>query len=421
MVRTPIDLFVSAPIFDIRNGVPEMAQSLLLRATIPSAYHWRFIRNMRPEVALNYVDVYILMYKVQLNANRPPGITDANIDKAAICLGMSRAVATSYYRIAEGDVMPGERGDVWLEYSPPDVDHPNGRFTTTIHAPQALRTAMTTAVTYSAEDRDAMSVLLRATLGTLPLQGYSLLLTNHHYLSDPATQSFKAFAAVERQFFKDRLLSAWIDTDKELFQDILWHKSCHPVNMTIKYRAATSELVKEQLTVAGAGAASARLPALETEARSGASYLALFDVVKPMFNMYRGGVDTTVLELALETLKRYVPGVENPEPLVPRSELIPASVVNRRTAVAWITQIVKRNAATAAHCFGFYCAMSERTLMANTGGGADTLKSSFALKKLTQTNLPSYTIGYEQFGDYAAARAKARSKGDFVAPIFSVE
>jgi hypothetical protein len=209
-----------------------------------------------------------------------------------------------------------------------------------------------------------------------------LLLTNHHYLSEANRQSRKAFAAVEKQFWKGERISDWFDADKERIKDALWHKSCHPVNMTIKLLPATSEQVKEQLVSAGSGSAAARLPTVEIEAKAGEAYLTLFSVVRPMLEMYVGGVNSEVLQLAVDTLKSYPPRIENPNQPNPKPEAIPPGVVNRRTAVAWVNELVKRNAPIAAQCYDFYVAMAESSTNFGTAGGVDTLRNSYALKKL---------------------------------------
>ncbi|BAT91233.1 hypothetical protein VIGAN_06254600 [Vigna angularis var. angularis] len=397
--------------FNMKNGSPESARSLLVRLAIPEMYHWVPVQGMPPEAAMSHIDAFIKSHHMQLTAHHPFDWTPDRIKKIAICLGISRAVATANHRIQLSDIMPEERACPVFNYRPPVAGETKGTIEIVPRRSDEKMAYAAQPMEYTDAEKAAMAVLMACSLATIPLQGYSLVVCGQHYLSDKGTQSRKAFASVERQFWGEPAIKDWLGADIEQIQDAMWHKATHPVSLTLKYRACTSQEVKEQLVTAGVGSAAARLPAMEPDVRAGTSYIALFDVVRPIFQMFGGGVKSDLLELALATVQAYPLGTENPGELQNRDKRIPLYVVNRGTAVSWVSSLVKRNANIAAECYGFYIAMSDRTQVSTAGGGIDTLRYSFSLKKLTTNQLPAYKTGYEKYGDYAAAVAIARSRG----------
>ncbi|KAG2398163.1 uncharacterized protein HKW66_Vig0136010 [Vigna angularis] len=401
------------PSFDMRNGSPVSAFRLVVRLPVAQGYHWVPVQGMTPEAAMSNIDAFIKSQQMQLTAHPPADWTRERIKKIAICLGISRAVATANHRIQLSDIMPEERASPVFNYRPPVAGETRGTIEIVPGLSDEERAFAAQPIEYTDAEKAAMAVLMRCSLATIPLQGYSLVDCGQDYLSDKGTQSGKAFAAVERQFWGEPAIKDWLGADIKQIQDAMWNKATHPVNLAVKYRACTSQEVKEQLVTAGVGSAAIRLPAMEPEVRAGKSYIALCDVVSPHFEMFGGGVNTDLLELALATVQAYPLGTENPGELQNRDKRIPLNVVNRRTAVHWVSSMVKRNANIAAMCYGFFIAMSDRTLMSAAGGAVDILRHSFSLKKLVRNQLPAYMTGYEMYGDYAAAVAKkqTRSKG----------
>lgn len=423
-------LYVDMPNFDIRNGPPEAAVSLLVRPAIPEAYRWINVPGIAPQEAKNYVDVYVAE-QAEYFHEHPPAVNRVNLTgdqtrKAAIVLGCIRALATTFYRLGQGDFIAGETAVSKMEYgtavaateTTPAV--PGGiRFKQNV--PQATRARMRRSMTFTALEEAIITELIPMAVGVIPLQGFSILNCGHHYISTPSHSSFKAFLAVERAHWKLSTNADWFTSDEAILRDIMWHKSCHPVNMTLKEKAAANIAVKEQLVTAGAGAAAARLPATEASVRACDSYATLFAVLKQNFAAFQGGINTTVLDLANRSLKTFLPGDAGQPTGTIREAGIPEWVVDRRTCIRWMEQIVARNQATAAQCYGFYCAMSDAGAALGVGGAVDSLRNAHSLKKLMTSHIPSYTMGYQSYGDYAAAKAKLRSKAVFEAPIFVIE
>lgn len=99
-------------------------------------------------------------------------------------------------------------------------------------------------------------------------------MTDRHYLSDRSTPSRRAFEAVERQFWHGRgTWKDWFASDVDTIQDALWHKACHPVNISKKQVLAMDPDVATMVRASGAGSAVARLPAMELEMRAACSYV----------------------------------------------------------------------------------------------------------------------------------------------------
>lgn len=417
--------FGSLPHFNIRNGNAEQAMSLLIKPTIAASYHWISITGMPPARAMEYADALVLEHIAHLTAHNPGAWTAERIRKAAIILGVTRAIATKYYELAETDIIPGERADSALQFraavaateGAPAVPE---ALILKPGIPAATAQIVNTPIQYTELESAAIAAMIPAAIGIIPVQGYSLCNTQHHYISDQKSVSFKAFLAIEKQCWRSESVNAFFTTDEEMVRDLMWHKACHPVNLTIKTNTAQNEATKMSLVKAGAGAAASRLPATEPGVRAGEAYSTLFDTLQPFFAMFSGGIDDSHLKLALRTVKRLLPG-EYEEPNAPgRNQEIPQWVVDRRTAGQWVAEIVNNSQAIAAHCFGFYTAMSEAGMSLGTGQSVDSLRDAFSLKKLAKSHIPSYTLGYHQYSDYVVAKNKLRSKAQFEAPIFQL-
>lgn len=140
---------------------------------------------------------------------------------------------------------------------------------------------------------------------------------------------------------------------------------------------------------------SSRFPAMENECWAVCNYLKLFQVVDPIWAKFGGGIDYSFLELVLDTIKRFVPGVEDPVQLNPKDERIPETVVNRKSSIMWADEVIKRNAPKAAVAFGFYEAMMKHRVYLD----GDLAKTSHSLRyvnslvKLKKTQWPSYLMG----------------------------
>ncbi|GAV61460.1 hypothetical protein CFOL_v3_04987 [Cephalotus follicularis] len=286
--------------------------------------------------------------------------------------------------------------------------------------PEALRTTLTADLDLTKTEKAVMSALKLCSVGLLAVQGYSLLMTNHHYLSDLTTQSRKAFAVIERQFLRSQDVAAWFNADQAIIQDTLWHKAGHPISISMKQALACSECVTAMIATAGAGSAASRLSAMETEMRAANSYKTLLATVKPLFEIYGGGLDYILLEDAMDTVRNYsimVSGAgEATAPAMPNPPGTPSYVNLRTTALSYLGRVLDTSKDTVSFCYGFYCALSDQNQTLGGGAAADTLKTSYSLSKLKTQNYASFVSGQQAFGDYNAARAAMIAKGEYNAP-----
>lgn len=396
--------------FRIRNGDPLEARSLLIKPTIPRAYHWIPIADLPPEEAVHHTDAFIKSAMHSLTTHPPAGVSDAQRRKLAIALGVSRAVSTQMYQLTEPDFIPGEMAEPVLRYHP-EAEQSIGMI------PGVQNTAaLTTDLALTEPEKAAVAAIASCSIGIVPLQGYSLHMTGHHYLSDAATQSRRAYRVVEQQFWSSQDVREWFTSDAELLQDVLWHKSCHPVNITLKQDMAMDETVASMLKKAGAGSAAARLPAMESEMRAANSYRTLLQSVRKPLETLEGEIEFVVLEDAMDAVRLF-PGPTKPQPTnyeLPQS--VPAWVNSRERALQHLTAVLERNTDVAAYAYGFYCAMLDATMAFGAEQRMDTLRNSFSLAKLRGQCAASYNAGSQSYGDYAAKKQASRNDGVYEIP-----
>lgn len=397
--------------FRIRNGDPLQARSLLIRPTIPEDYRWSPIEGLPTEEAVANTDAFIRVSMQQVSAT--PGLTPPQRRKVAICLGVSRAVTTQMYQVTENDLIPGERVEPRLR----QVRTGRGGLVPT--ARFATSEDLTAPLQLSETETAVVAALATSSYGIVPLQGYSLLMTGHHYLSDAGSQSRRAYQAVERQFWMGQDVREWFSSDADLIRDALWHKSCHPMVMTLKQDMAMDEQVASMLKKAGAGSAAARLPAVESEMRAANSYRTLLIAVRQPYEILGGTVNMERLEDAMTAVRLFPRsgGETAATPVAALPGSIPAWVINREKALEHLELFMARNMDTVAYAFGFYCTMLDATSAFGAEQRSDTLRSSFSLAKLKTQCVAGYNAGVLGFGDYQARKQAARQAGQFETPI----
>ncbi|GAV70102.1 hypothetical protein CFOL_v3_13600 [Cephalotus follicularis] len=408
--RSNWTLFTELPTFDLRNGDLSDVTSVVIKAPIATPYHWTPIQGLAPVDAVKAMDEYIISHMAQMTRNPPSGLSPAQVRKAAICLGVARAVTTTFYRISDGDLIPGERATPVLIAGKDETG--NVKYTPIPGLNPELINMLNAPLELTDTEKSVVCTLVKCAYGIIPMQGYSLMMSGHHYLSQADTQSRKVYAVVEKAYWKATEVKDWFSSDAGLIQDILWHKACHPVSVSFKINAAMDASIAAKLEAAGAGACASRLPAVEPELRSANSYVKLLATVNPLFQMFGGGVDFTRLNELIEIVKFYPPGVVNPAQMENMPEALVGTVNNRATAIQALSTMLKRNQDKVALCYGFYCALSDSSTTMGTAGAQDTLKTSFSLAKLKTQNFPSYMTGNQLFGDYQAARNAMRARGD---------
>ncbi|KAK8693300.1 hypothetical protein V6N13_070889 [Hibiscus sabdariffa] len=277
------------------------------------------------------------------------------------------------------------------------------------------RTILMQAFELNDDERAVLPTLMKCAHAILPLQGFGLISEGHHYLSDRARASFKAFHAVERQHWVGDRVSAYLKDAHVDVRDILWHKAGHPVAIAVKQFAATSEQVAKNLRQADLGSAAVRLPTVEPEVRAISAFLRVTDAVKPSIETYHGKVDNKIFREVQEAMSHFpmatladIPNYTAPEPIVlgavtnaDGSKTGGTRVTNRKEVLTFAKALITRCQNSVAVCFGYYVAMLEATNTMGGGGTSsrDTLVRAFSLKKLQTECLAAYIEGMEFYKD----------------------
>lgn len=431
MTPLNVGLVALTSVFDIRNGPANTARNVYTRPTIGGAFHWIGVGALPMNQAVHHIGAYIRSAYGLASVMAVPGRSAAQIRKIAICLGVSRAVMTQYYSVHANEIVVGEKtpygvytwhaavaagGNVNAAPARCVVIAQPAQYAAVANPIAAAAQAMPD---LSALERDVCTVLLVSALGTLPIQGYSLINSNHHYLSEAGSLSKKAFEAVEKQHWKAQDVAQWFADDLEIVRDAMWHKAGHPVIIDLKIRLAKDTQIPRMLTDAGAGSACPRLPAVEVDMRVASSYVALFSTCSALFLQNGGAMDYTVLSEAMAAVTAYevAAGLRVPAPVAAHGNTVDLSVVSRETAITWLRTIMERNQASAAYAYGFYVKMQDSTTDAVAGAGKDTLRAAYSLRKLEDLSRASFMGGQEAFKDFEAASKARRAAGRFAPPM----
>ncbi|CAM6083435.1 unnamed protein product [Calypogeia fissa] len=241
------------PIFSIRSDPVSDARRLFIRPTIPEGYWWVPVENMPARVAAKHPAVYIRSAFAQLKIGFSGSESERRLK--AIILGIARSVMTSFYELETArDFNPGELAKPIYKFIPARTVSSAGR------APTAEMIVVDSgAVPTKSADAQAMTDLTDAeralvvTLMTLSvaipaMQGYSLIVTQHHFLSETNNQGKRAFEMVEREFFGAGAMRDWFFSIKDIFRDTAWHKSGHPIREDLKLEMARSQELADNQT-----------------------------------------------------------------------------------------------------------------------------------------------------------------------------
>lgn len=418
---------VGMPVFSIRNGAVTDAQVVYVRPTIPAGYHWASIDNLDARVSMRHVGAFIRSAYAMIDQNRPDGLSVAQRRKMAICVGVARAVMTQYYEVTAADMIAGEVAPSIYEWThPPQPELPADAPAGTVRPPRppvgiyvraAARVAYSTAAQAMTdlldEEKRVVTQLISASIGIPALQGFSLMNTQHHYISTTENQGKRAYMAVEKQFLSSEAVRAWYDPDKEIINDALWHKAGHPISVTLKCDWAQDDRIARMLRVSGAGSAAARLPAKENTVKVCDTFITLINTVGPLLGAF-GGVVRYGAFLELVDYVKAFPRADGAAPpaLTP---LIAAKtgLESRERALQTLEAALELNAGNVAYLYGFYSALSDQNALMGGVATADTLKNAYSLRKLKNQAMAMYVQGQESFKDYTVARNKAREEGQF--------
>jgi len=276
MPVVPLAFTIVVP--DLRNGVAEDIQQAAPKASVDRAYKWVSITGATAIDAVNMVEYYVRGTYAQLMAAAGADITEAmrtSLRRKAIVLGAIRSGATAGFRLTANDMNVAECTASGYRVEGGQIHGAAGNGTA--GGKFAVASAM---ATLDRVDIEVISVLVYLGMAVPILQGISLVGTGHHYL--PTTKN--VFNGMKRQAMglASEATKQWIEGMGESFDDLAFHKACHPISPPLKRRLAKDPMVAMRLQASGHGAAAVRLPALPSDAAIGKTAVALVLAAKPV-------------------------------------------------------------------------------------------------------------------------------------------
>lgn len=272
--RTNINLLdITIEIPDLKNGLAADIVQAAPKASIDPTYKWPIILDLPAAYAIRCVDAVIRANYARLMRNAGANVTDvqlAALRKDAIVLGAIRAGATAAFRLTSADMNATECVNSGSKFQVENNAMTISAGLQTGAASHAL--ALTMAPITQLETR-VVAMLVYLGMAVPVLQGISLVSTGHHYL--PTTKNI--FAGMRRQALQigGSDVRTWVDAMGEKFEDMAFHKACHPISPPAKRRWAKSTELAARLVASGHGAAAIRLPALPSDAQAGKAAVAV--------------------------------------------------------------------------------------------------------------------------------------------------
>jgi hypothetical protein len=351
---------------DLRNGAIASIEQAALRAGMSSLYHWASVKDMPAGQAVAGVEHIVRAHYAIMMRKQAPDAGDAErakVRKFAVVLGGVRAGAMAAWRLTSGDMTISECELSGAVVSKGEVmeDAEGG----TSGAKWSLMRSMDPLTT-----TEMLVLAMCAYIGmAVPvLQGASLIATGHHYI--PPT--YRLFGGLKRQALGSASteVRTWVEGVGEWFDDLVFHKACHPINPLWKREIAKSQVVKQKLSASGHGSASIRLPAIPSEATGGKAMLALVSSAAPILESRGHKIDASEgigLMMALESASGSA------------AEALACDAV-----VGWITLNEPKLA---------FLAGVVRQLHETTGVGRNTLLEAYSVKKLISSRATDVNQG----------------------------
>jgi hypothetical protein len=380
----PLGFIIHIP--DLRNGDLANIQQAAPKASIPSAYKWAHISGLMHTQAVDAVEYIIRGTYAQLMSDAGNDVTPAaknDVRKRAIVLGAVRAGAIAAYKLDEGLMNKQECSTSGYRTASGQVFADNKSSTT-----GGKYTIASSMAALEAVEVEVISMLIYLGMAVPVLQGASLVSTGHHYL--PTTKNI--FAGMKRQalgLVKDAA-TAWVEAMGETFDDMAFHKSCHPISPPVKRRWAKDPSIAARLLASGHGAASVRLPATPSDAAIGKTCVALARAAQAtIFNMGHNLTIVTGPNLIIK-LEQANEGAEERE-----------AIIN-----------IQNWAMTHAHTFAF-CAGIVQQIHEAAGTGRNTLLAAYSVKKLMADHATDVATGIAYSRASAAATRRTLEDGTF--------
>lgn len=348
----PLAFVIHVP--DLRNGNIDNIQQAAPKASVAREYKWAVIEDLPTDQAVACTEYFIRGSYAALLSTRGASVTDAEKTTArrrAIVLGAVRAGATAAYSLRRADFNITEVTLSGYTYADRHISTGTGNATATSN--YALANSM---AALEPVEIEVISALVYLGMAVPALQGVSLVASGHHYL--PTTKNI--FVGQKKQalgLLKDAG-RAWVESMGDEFDDMAFHKSCHPISPPFKRQLSKQEALAPRLIASGHGAAAIRIPAIPSDAQIGKTGIALIRGAIPTIH----GMGHTASVSDGIALMRMLEGA--PEG---REE---------REAVTQIQEWAAANSSVFAFCAGIVQAVHDAS-----GSGRNTLLAAYSVKK----------------------------------------
>jgi len=294
--------YVSAfTVMDLRNGALEDITAIVPSTAIPTQYHWNVIASVPDNRLLAYTEMNMRLQYAVLTAAE----ADATVDRRrsqAIIMGAMRTGLRAFWKIIVADLSPGETSRAYVTYRAATDGNAEGVTATWGTATATAATAAWAAWTdLTPLEKEVSEAFILLSIAVLPTVGWSLVKTGHHYLSQAGPAPRAGYAAIKKQWFTkvSAGVSAWVKSREEYWEDIAFHKVCHPILMSVAISIASSPSTKGKLEQADWGAAAVRLPATTPKLEYAKMVVALLTKVSGVLAVSNSTVDTTRLTAAI--------------------------------------------------------------------------------------------------------------------------
>jgi len=386
-------LEITIDIPNLRNGDAALITQAAPKASIPAAYKWCVVKGLAHDKAVAAVEVMIRAQYAQLLSSGPAATGDperADAKRKAIVLGAIRAGASAAYRLEPEDINKAETAGsgaaITGEGANMRLSAGNGSATA---APKFA--VMQSMEGLSATEVKVVGMLIFLGMAVPALQGVSLVLTGHHYL--PTTKN--TFAGMRKQALQvgGAEVAAWVEQMGDAFDDMAFHKACHPISPPRKRTWAKDSELAPRLAASGHGAAAIRLPALPSDAQGGKAALAVIKKASPVIlGMGHHVTWTACAELVL-AVERAPEG---------RAEIDAVNAVK-----AWLDA----NAAQVAFCAGIV-----QTLAEAGSGAQETTLRAYSMRKILSEQLAAAVRGNTYCRAYNTRMRTSAESGQFDDP-----
>jgi hypothetical protein len=347
---------------DLRNGSVADVSSMACRASIPAMYFWANIVGLTKKNAMANLDLVVRSTQITL------GNTPAAREKALV-MGVTRAVSVAAWGIVEGEINGSERTPVIINIVNDIATWATG-FAVVGNATAALSVA----------EQELVPFLMHMAAPVVALQGLSLVETDHHFIATTAMYFTK---------HKDHVMKSTSNAMRDLvtslgtdFNDVMFHKACHPISTNIKMGIARSVTVSTRLRASNCPTAAIRFPAVPGEVKAARAALALVNRASPTVVSMGGSVSVECLTAAVTALSLAT---------------TPATMISASAALAIVMDAMKPNIA--------YCAGIVRQEQEAAGVVVSTLMNSHFIKRIIDEHAVHVGDGVA----IAKARAVARS------------